>query len=319
MKKFFITLLSVASLASLNASHAVADVVVDQLKAEADAEYHLRDFNSAGVAHVQIALGKYQKLQTMITDQDQLALVTLGVARSLYFIGDATADKAQKKVTFQSGMDTADIVLKNYGILKTDVATLTPALAQELSTKLAGNKLKSDILVEALYEKAANLGQWGQTDVVGALFRWPELRNIADFITKITYVAKDKDGKDLLVSYKSTHDYAPYRIVGRGFYVIPPLLGGDKQRSEKYMEAAVKGTTAVDASGKVLAFSYNGYNNNYYADVLRANGKTQQAKDLLTAFVAADLKDSKIFPNNQEDMADLVQSQSIARDNLSKF
>ena len=319
MKKFFTALLSVVTLASLNASRAFADVVVDQLKAEADAEYHLREYNTGGIAHVQSALAKYQKLQTMVTDSDQLALVTLGVARSLYFIGDVTSDKAQQKVLFQSGMDAADSVLKNYGILKTDVATLTPALAQDLSTRLAGNKLKSDILAEALYEKAANLGQWGQTDVVGALFRWPELRNICDFITKITYAAKDKDGKDIVVSYKSTHDYAAYRIVGRGFYVIPPLLGGDKQKSEKYLEAAVKGTMAVDASGKALGFSYNGYNNNYYSDVLRANGKTQQAKDLLTAFVAADLKDSKVFPNNQDDMADLVQSQSMARGNLSKF
>ncbi len=322
MKKFFSPILSFAIFATLsvgfNSSRAFADVTVDQLKAEADAEYKLRDYNAAGIAHVQVALSKYQKLQTMVSDPDQLALATLGAAKSFYFIGDSMNDKAQQKAIFLNGMNQADAVLKNYGIADTTVNTLTPALAQDLSTKLAGNKLKTDILAEALYQKAANLGQWGQTDVVGALFRWPELRNISDFITKVFYVGKDQAGKDVTVSYKFVHDFAAYRIVGRGYFVIPGLLGGDKNKSEKYLEVAVKSSLAVDASGKALPFSINGYNNNYYADTLRAVGKSQQAKDLLTAFVSADLKDAKIFPN-QDDMADLVKTQKIARDTLSKL
>ena len=318
MNKFFIAFLSAAMFGSLNASKALADVTVDQLKAEADAQYSLRDYNPPGIEHAKAALAKFQQLQTMTTDQDQLAQATLGVAKSLYFIGDSMDDQAQKKAIFLQGMAAADAVLKNYGIANTDVATLTPALAQDLTARFSKNKLKSDILAEALYQKAGNLGQWGQTDVVGALFRWPELKNIADFITKISYAAKDKDGKDILVPYTSLHDYAPYRIVGRGYFVIPEFLGGDKKKSEQYFAVAVKGTIAVDASGKTLTFSYNGYNNNYYADTLRAVGKTQQAKDLLTAFVAADLKNAKIFPN-QDEMADLVKTQKIARDTLSKL
>ena len=318
MNQFLTALLSTALLVSLSSQAHADGVTIDQLKAKADAEYAQRDYTPAGTAQVQAALNDYTELLKMTNDVDQLAQFNLGVAKSIYFIGDNTTDKATQKQMFAQGMATADLVLKNYGINDTTPNTLTDALAQSLNTQFSANKVKMDILAEAIYQKAANLGQWGQTDVVGALFRWPELRNLMDFMTKISYATTDSAGKTVLVTYKSSHAYASYRVVGRGYFVIPTLLGGDKAKSEKYLEQAFKGTQAVDASGQALGFSTNGYNNLYYTDVLRANNKAAQAKAILTAFVAADPKDRKIFPATDE-MVDIIKTQNDARNTLSKL
>lgn len=300
-------------------SQARADgVTIDQLKAQADAEYSQRDYTPAGVANAQTALTQYTQLLTMTTDPIALAQINLGVAKSYYFIGDNTSDKVAQKQFFAQGMATADLVLKNYGINDTSTATLTDALSQSLNAQNSANKVKMDILAEALYQKAANLGQWGQTDVVGALTRWPELRNILDFMTKISYASTDSTGKVTLVSYKSIHGYAAYRVVGRGYYVIPGLLGGDKTKSEKYLALAFNSSLAVDPSGKTLNFSTDGYNNADYTDTLRANGKSVQAKAILTAFVSADPQDAKIFPN-KDDVIDIIRTQKEARDTLNKL
>ncbi len=316
MNLFLAALLSTSFFLSSNAR---ADgVTVDQVKAQADAEYAQRDYTPAGVAHVQTALTKYTSLLGMTTDAVQLAQINLGITKANYFIGDNSTDKATQKQLFAQGMATSDLILKNYGINDTSTSTLTDSLAQSLKAANSANKPKMDLLAEALYQKAANLGQWGQTDVVGALTRWPELRNIMDFITKLNYASTDSAGKTTLVSYKSIHGYAAYRVVGRGYFVIPALLGGDKSKSEKYLALAFTSSQAVDASGKALNFSTDGYNNIDYTDTLRANGKTAQAKAILTAFVAADPKDSKIFPATDE-VIDIVRTQKEARDILSKL
>ncbi len=319
MNQFLTALLSVALLAGTFSNKALADgISIEQLKAQADSEYSMRDYTPQGVAHAQAAMDKFNQLLKMTNDQDLLAQFNLGVLKANYFIGDNTSDKAIQKQIFQFGMNLADAILKNFGIADTNVATLNDALAQSLTTQFSTNKVKMDILAEAIYQKASNLGQWGQTDVVGALFRWPELRNIADFLTKISFATLDTTGKGNLVSYKYIHSYASYRIVGRGFYVIPVLLGGDKTKAEKYLELAIKGSMAVDASGKALGFSTNGYNNIYYADILRSNNKAAQAKAILTAFVAADPRDAKIFPQAEE-LMDVLKTQKDARVILNKL
>ncbi len=316
MNLFLTALLSTSLMISAKA-HADG-VTIDQLKAQADAEYAQRDYTPAGVAHAQTALTQYQGLLTKTTDAVQLAQINLGVAKSYYFMGDNSTDKATQKQLFAQGMATADLVLKNYGINDTSVATLTDALAQSLNAANSANKAKMDLLAEALYQKAANLGQWGQTDVVGALTRWPELRNIMDFITKLNSASTDSTGKVTMVSYKSIHGFASYRVVGRGYFVIPGLLGGDKTKSEKYLGLAFTSSQAVDASGKALNFSTDGYNNIDYTDTLRANGKAAQAKAILTAFAAANPKDAKIF-SAQDEVIDIVRTQKEARDILNKM
>lgn len=319
MNRILTALFSTSLVLIVFSSQAYAEAPeIDKLKAQADAEYAMRDYSPQGVAHAAAAMDKFSQLSKMTINQEAVARFNLGVLKANYFIGDNSTDKAQQKQIFQNGMNLADTVLKNFGIADTKPTTLSDALAQSLTTELSGNKEKMDILAEALYQKAANLGQWGQTDVVGALFRWAELRNINDFVTKLSYASTDSSGKTSLTSYKSIHAYAAYRMVGRGFYVIPPALGGDKAKAEKYFELAVKSSMAVDASGKALGFSYNGYNTIYYTDVLRANKKAAQAKEILSAFVAADPKDTKIFPQTDE-LIDILKTQKDARDILGKL
>ena len=319
LNQFLTAFLSAALLVGSFSNNARADgVTIDQLKTQAEAEYSMRDYTPQGVAHAQASMAKYSQLLKMTNDADLIAQFNLGVVKANYFIGDNGTDKAAQKQIFQDGMNLIDVVLKNYGIADTKVTTLTDALAQSLTAQYSGNKVKMDILAEAIYQKSANLGQWGQTDVVGALFRWPELRNIVDFLTKLSYASTDASGKATLVSYKSIHGFAAYRVVGRGFYVIPVLLGGDKAKAEKYLELAFKSSMAVDASGKTLGFSTNGYNNIYYTDILRSNNKAAQAKAILAAFVAADPKDAKVFPSTDE-LVDVLKTQKDARDILNKL
>lgn len=296
-----------------------AQVSTADLAKSAETQYANRDYTPEGIANVQKA---YENLKTILagnlSDEEKMKF-NLKLARALYFIGDASNDTSVKRKIFEEAMAAADASLLFFGVTINGKNDLTDELAKSLNEKFGTDKSKMDALAEAFYQKGANLGQWGQLDPLGAIYRWGELQNTIQFQDKLNFTSTSADGSTKEESYKSLHEYAGYRVVGRGLYVIPSkILGGDNKKSEKYLEFAVKNSAAVDANGKKLSFSINGHNNNYYAETLRANGKEELAKQILTDFIAADPKDTQIFPN-QVDLVEIIRTQKIARDTLSKM
>ena len=103
---------------------------------------------------------------------------------------------------------------------------------------------------------------------MASLNKWPDLKADMELIVKI--------------GAKTLHEYGAYRTLGRGLFKIPALFGGDVAKASKYLQASVQGTLVAGTT-----CSNNGYNNLFYADVLKDAGKDAEGKKLLQDFIAA--------------------------------
>lgn len=283
--------LSTAVAATFLAGQAKADAAADSAT-QAAGFFAKRDYSNSGAYSAQEAADLYAKAVAAATNTSDKVKYLVAESSSLYFVGDATAANDVKIDRFLKGENAADAATKLLGIA--DVATVTDAQLAQLKGKLSADDLKS--LGDALYERGANLGQWGQANgVVQSLGKWAELRRNMEIIQ--------------VLGLTSTHSYGAFRILGRGYYKIPGLLGGDMTKATNYLQQAVKNTLVP---GK--KFSRDGYNNTYYAEVLNENGDTDLAKALLQQFIAADPAqiDSTSIP-------ELKKAQSDAKDLLKTF
>jgi hypothetical protein len=235
----------------------------EDLIQQAQELYSQRDYNAAGIASADQAAQKYAELLKIAVDDQERAQFSVERAQALYFVGSASEPRDIKLKYHTMGMEAAKVALKVFGITDT-----TQVNTEELKESLTPEQLS--VAAEAIYQYGINLGQWGQANgVTQSLSRWPELRD--------TMITVNNLGK------KDIHEYGPYRVLGRGYYKIPGLLGGDMAKAEKYLATAVSKSLAA---GQV--YSINGFNNTYYAEVLKEQGKRQQAIDLLKAYLTAD-------------------------------
>lgn len=261
----FSGLFSAALVASAFSATAHADQAAD-LAAQAKASFEKRDYSNPGIASAQAAADLYAQAAVAAADNVAKAKYLTLQAASLYFVGDANADSKTKIEVHLRGMTVADQAVKLLGIA--DVASVTDQQIAQL--KAAGQNLEA--LADALYERGINLGEWGQANgVVQSLSKWPELRHNMEIMEGLGQVAN--------------HEYGSYRVLGRGFFKIPGLLGGSMDKATKYLSTAFKATKKNPAFKDL---STNANNNVYYAEVLHENGDDDKAKALLQAFIAAD-------------------------------
>jgi hypothetical protein len=241
-----------------------------QLAQEAKAKYEQRDYNNSGIAAAQEAADKYA--QAAAASEGAVKAQYLNKqSEALYFVGNATDAKATKIEKHQKGIDAANQALALLGLA--DVSKVTDAQLAELkkSANLAD-------IGNGLYFRGINLGQWGTANgVMESIGKWPELKRNMEVIETL--------------GLKDIHYYGAYRVLGRGYYKIPGLLGGSQKKAMKYLGDAVQGSLV---EGK--KFSKSGYNNVYYAEVLKEEGEDDAAVALLQGFVDAATKTPEVFP-----------------------
>ncbi len=263
----------------------------EELLTQAQAAFAQRDYTADGIKHAQDAVDAYTQLVGMTTDKKAIAQYSSGLSESLYFVGDASSDNNIKLSVHQQGITAADNALKLYNV--TNVSSVAQPILDSLKALPADEQAT---LGGLLYQRGANLGKWGEANgILASLNKWPELRDTMQLIINI--------------GQKADHQYGAYRILGRGYYKIPGFLGGDVQKSMQFLSAAVKNTLVPGT-----IFSKSGYNNIYLADVYKDNGKADQAKAILQAFVAAD--PASIDANS---VVEIKKSQKDAQDMLNNM
>ncbi len=238
-----------------------------ELEAQAAKDYDARDYTQAGRQSVTEALGVYATLVQQTTDPAKKAEYMIRQAGASFFLGDSTQDNNEKITQFSNGLTLAGDGVKLLGV--NDINAVSDADLQNLMKK---PKEQLQMLAEGLYVHGINLGQWGQAKgVLQSLDKWPELRTTMELIVKI--------------GAKSLHEYGAYRTLGRGYFKIPALLGGDSAKAAKYLSTAVQGSLAP---GQV--YSVNGYNNLFYVELLKDQGQDAQGKKILQDYLKADPK-----------------------------
>lgn len=293
MKAFFFTAALAASLISTQ-SFADTDAAAKNA-ADAKAAFAQRDYTNAGIQSAQLAADLYGKAAAASTGSAQ-ANYLIQEAGAIYFVGDASTANDVKIDRHAKGIQFADAALKILGV--DSVPALTDAQVADLKTKKSKDDLA--LIAEGLYYRGTNLGQWGQANgVVQSLSKWPELRRNMELISAF--------------GFSNIHDYGAFRVLGRAYFKIPGLLGGDMKKATSYLKAAFEKTKFV-LDNVDQGFSKNGYNNNYYAEVLKENGDVATAKAILQKFIAGDA--SKIDPDG---VVEVKQAQNAAKDLLKSF
>jgi hypothetical protein len=250
----------------------VSSVVLAQTPAEklqqAEKLYSERAYDAAGAAKAQQAADLYLDLAKNAAAQGEFTLYMAKRSEALNFVGTALTSKEDKIRLHQAGIDAADEGIKPF---VTDAANMDDAAIEKLKS-LPADTLNAVAL--GIYMKAANLGQWGQANgVTSSLGKWPEMRSLLENVIKL--------GKREVV------ECGPFRALGRAYYKIPALFGGDNRKSEKYLSQAVSLTLIA---GKTI--SRNGHTNLYHAEVLAALGQKAKAKSILQEFIATTAKDA---------------------------
>lgn len=254
--------IAAAALFCFSTAHAASPA---ELAQQAKESFARRGYDGNGLAAAQNAANLYLDAANSAPSNKDKAMYLGSRAEALYFVGGVQDDKEAKKSTYSTAMDAANTAVAIYGI--TDVRNVSEGQKNQLKA-LPADEL--DILAEALYQRGINLGQWGQANgVVDSLNKWPELRDNMQLVIDL--------GKAAM------HEYGAYRTLGFGYFKIPELLGGSKKKAEQYLGAAVKKTLATDKN-----YSVNGYNNVFYAQALRGNDKSDQAKTILKDFLGHD-------------------------------
>lgn len=243
---------------------------------EAQQAYNQRDFTQPGVKSALSAAESYSELAQ--AEQNTLVKAKHLIAQSeaLYFVAYASTSKDDKLKYHYAGVEAADAALKIFGITDVQKADLARLKALPADQKA--------LVGEGLYFRGINLGQWGNTKgVVESLSRWPELRDNMNLIVNL--------------GLKEIHEYGAYRTLGRAYFKIPGLLGGSTKKALKYLSEAVNNSKV---EGEI--YSVNGINNLFYAEILKEEGKSADAKDLLNKFIAADANTlhSGLVPENRQ-------------------
>ena len=264
MKAILMTaLIAVSVSVGFNAAQAAT---VEELLVQAKQSFAEREYDNAGVAKAQASADLYaQAASDKAVSKFNKVAALAGQAEALYFVANVNPATDVKIAKHWEGFTAAETVVKMFGV--NDVTNVSDATVASLKA-LPADQLK--IFAEALFQRGINLGQWGAASgVAQSLGRWPELRSNMELIVKI--------------GFKDLHEYGAYRTLGLGFYKIPALLGGSMAKADKYLSTAVSGSLAAGQT-----YSINGYNNVFYAQILRDNGSAAKAKELLQNFLKAD-------------------------------
>lgn len=247
----------------------VAFADASKFAGEAREHFNQRDYTEVGINHARTAADLYGKAAAEAADINERAQYLTAQSEALYFVGSAIEDNDEKIAVHDEGVKVADQAVKLLGIQ--DVAKITNAEIKELNSVLPAEHRKA--LAEAIYQRGANLGAWGQANgVLQSLSKWPELRRSMEVIERLGFV--------------DIHEYGPYRVMGRGYFKIPVIMGGDLVKAERYLYTAFFRTKAKDRP-----ISRNAYNNIYYAEILYQKGDETRAFRILEDLINTNYED----------------------------
>ncbi len=269
MKKFLIAFAIAMTLGSL------AQAFEDSRK-NADDLFAQRDLSEAGAQKALAAAEMYERLTGTAKASDKNSL-WIGASRAYYFVGNLKNEKKDKIEIFQKGMDAVANVTKAY-IPELSQANLE-AVSKDVLAKVNPNEVLE--LAHALYYASINLGSWAEANgITQSLSKWPILRNYLMLVE--------------LLGHKQINKYGSSRVLGRAYFRLPVLAGGDKEKARKYLGEAFNETL----QGNI---STSGNNNVFYAELLYSDKKRDEAKNLLKTFIAAnvDSLDPESIPENK--------------------
>ena len=250
-------------------SLALADGTAAEFIAQAKAAYAQRAYSEEGIAKAKEAASLYEKAAALQTGREAAESLN-GEAEALHFAGAATSEakKSEKIATHLSGIQVGDRALQTLGV--NAIGDLfSPEGIEKTKARLNTEELKT--LANAIYFRGANLGQWGTANgVVDSLGKWPELRDSMQAIIDL--------------DMKEVNDFGAYRVLGRGYFKIPALLGGSMRKARRYLTEAVNNTKST----VYPELSRQATNNLYLAEVLHEDKAGEAAKALLQKTIAAD-------------------------------
>ena len=239
---------------------------------EAKQKFAQREFTEAGIEAATEAVN----IAREVVKQSSTTEAKLFLSKAIYFVGSAVTDTDTKLAKFSEGILVAQEVLMQKFSL--DVTKFSSGEAKALDeTRQKATDLKGQanidlaVLSEALYLRAINLGGWGQAKgVSGALGRWPELRNSL-------FMAKFID--------ENAENFGASRVLGRAYFALPTVAGGDLNKSGENLEAAYENTLH-----NTLGISISATTNVYYSEYLNKVGQRPLAVALLTKLANADVR-----------------------------
>ena len=269
MNKLLLTILFVFSCSPI---FAVDDSVV-----QAEKLFSERDFSVQGIANAKAAAEMLGRLAANTKGSEQYEL-RIGQAKALYFVGSASQSKDEKIATFQLGIDVSKLVMKDF------LPDLTDENLEAEAKKVLAKNTPAEIsqLAHALYYAGINLGSWAEGNgVMQSLKKWPELRNNMLVIQ--------------LLGQKEIALHGSSRVLGRAYYKLPKIAGGDMEKAGKYLSEAFTSTT------NPKGVSVSGNNNIFWAEYLKEVDKVNDAKQVLKNFIDSNLNDldPETLPENK--------------------
>ena len=228
-------------------------------------------------ANALAAADLYAKIAANAENAVDKATMLNAESQAIYYVGTQVKEDKDKKVYFQRGMDAADAGIK---LLVDNEATMDDA------TK--------NVYAISYYQYGANLGKWAEANgVASSLGRWPELeRNMK---------------KVMSLKQEAVVSFGAYRILGRAYYKLPAPIGSNK-KAETFLKKA------FDETKNGGDISNHGLNVLFYADLLIATDRKDDAKVILESFVAKDattLNPARIPETKQEQVEALEKLKDL--------
>lgn len=244
---------------------------------EANRLYSERDYSAQGISKAKAAAEMYSRLATTAGKGLEQNEYKISEARALYFAGSASKTKEEKIAIFQLGINAAKAVSSDF------IPELTDKNLESVAKTVLESRKPEEVaqLALALYYGGINLGSWAEANgVMESLNKWPVLRNQMLVVQ--------------LLNQKETALFGSNRVLGRAYYKLPKIGGGDMTKAGAYLGEAFEKT--LNAKG----VSLNGNNNIFWAEYLNEVDKVEEAKKVLRNFIDADLNDLDVeaIPEN---------------------
>lgn len=196
-------------------------------------------------------------------------------SRCTYYVGVKTSGDDAKVEIFKRGKALADVA-----------KTVMPDRA------------------EAYYFYGINLGRWAEANgIMKSLGERHNLRRTMEAV--LVKAAKDDEGRDL--PGKEYDGWGANRTLGRMYFKLPGVFGGDNQKAERLLREAVAN------SPKDYPNALNVY---YLAEVLVANGKKAEAKQILDQLISFEGKPEKYNPRRVPETLDEIALSKALRKEL---
>ena len=156
---------------------------------------------------------------------------------------------------------------------------------------------------EAYFYYGINLGRWAEANgIMKSLGERHNLRRSME--TVLVKAAKDDEGRE--IAGKDYDGWGANRTLGRMYFKLPGMFGGDNDKAEKLLREAVANTPS----------DYKNSLNVYYlAEVLIAKSKIAEAKKVLDELISYESRPEKYNPRRiPETLDDIALAKAIRKE-----